>query len=385
MDQDYSVERVFVDESGGTNLPFEGQSPRDYYVIAGILFPEAEFPRYSDAAKSIVRNHARDGELKSSSLGSNVARRERVLRDIAENQFPFYCLVVNKARIWRDSGLRWRPSFYKFLHRMFYSQIKGAFVGIQALADQYGRSEFMDSFKSYMEEQATLFDRFEFAPSSDVPLLQIADVVAGSVRRVYMHEDPFELLSILGYPSAPIEEWPPTASWDEDTDLATEFDEAITGIALRAAREYVETHLVSTDEDDLLRAYALRYLLFRFHQNPEEYVLRAEVVAYLQQAIGVSIAEQTLSIKIFADARDKGVIVASTDKGVKIPFGARDLHAWMSRTESQVAPYLRRVEAARRCILIASNNQHDIVDPASFPELSKYLRGIAEFSEAPST
>jgi hypothetical protein len=370
---DQNVERVFVDESGGTDLPLVGQDSPDFYVIAGIFYPETDHPRCSLAAEAIVRKYAGLGELKSSNLGSKTARRENILRDIAENRLPFYCLVVDKARIWRDSGLRWRPSFYKFLHRMFYSQIRGASLGIRVLADQYGRSEFMESFKRYMDDHATLFDSFEFAPSSQAPLLQIADVLAGTVRRVFMQQDSRELLRILGYPSAPIEEWPPAAAWDKAPDAPTEFDDAITGIALQAARKYVERHLGSDDEDDRLRAHAIRYLLFRFEQDPDEYILRAEITAHLDQATGVSISEQTLSTKVFADARDSDVIMASTDKGVKIPFGARDLRAWMARTESQVVPYLRRVEAARRLILIASNNQHDIVDPANFPALSKYL------------
>jgi hypothetical protein len=368
-----NIERVFVDESGGTDLPPAGQDSPDFYVIAGIFFPETDQIRCSSAAEAIVRKHAGTGELKSSNIGSNTARRKDVLRDIAENQLPFYCLVVDKARIWKDSGLRWCPSFYKFLHHMFYSQIRGASLGIRVLADQYGHSEFMESFKRYMDGQATLFDGFEFAPSSHEPLLQIADVLAGTVRRVFMQEDSRELLRILGYPSTPIEEWPPAAAWDKVPDAPTKFDDAITGIALQAARKYVERHLGSDDEDDRLRAHTIRYLLFRFEQDPDEYILRAEITAHLEHATGVSISEQTLSTKVFADARDSDVIMASTDKGVKIPFGARDLHAWMARTESQVVPYLRRVEAARRCILIASNNQHDIVDPASFPALSKYL------------
>jgi hypothetical protein len=372
-DVDKNIELVFVDESGGTDLPVDSEGAPDFYVIAGIYFPETDLSRYALAAEKIVRNYAGSGELKSSSIASNTARRANVLKDIAESRVPIYCLVVNKGRILRDSGLRFRPSFYKFLHRMFYSQISGSFIGIRVQADQYGRSEFMDSFKQYIDDLGTLFNSFEFASSSKVPLLQLADVVAGTVRRVYLQQDSRELLNILGYPSIPIEEWPPTATRVGMPDPNTAFDEAITTIALEAAREYVEDHLGNDDDDDRLRAQAIRYLLFRFEQDPDEYVRRSEITTHIQSATSITISEQTLSTKVLADARDSDVIVVSTDKGVKIPFGAQDLQAWMARAESQVAPYLRRVETVRQRILLASHNKHDIADPAIFPELSRYL------------
>jgi hypothetical protein len=371
-ESDKNIERVFVDESGGTELSSVANIP-DFYVITGIYFPEADLPRYAAIAESVVKKYAGTGELKSSNLGSNTARRSSVLKDIAHNRFPIYCLVINKERIYRDSGLRFRPSFYKFLHNMFYRQISGTFLGIRVQADQYGRSAFMESFKQYIDDFGTLFNSFDFAPSSEIPLLQLADVIAGSVRRVYLQDDSFDLLKILGYPSLPIEEWPPARLKGELPDPNAAFDISITAIALEAARKYVEEHVSSDIEDDRIRAQAIRYLLFRFEQNPDDYIRRSEITAHITTTAGIRISEQTLSTKVFADARDSDVIVVSTDKGVKIPYGAADLQAWMARAESQVAPYLRRVEAVRQRILLASHNQHDIADPTVFPELSRYL------------
>lgn len=375
---DQNIEKIFVDESGGTELSAEASDSPDYYVIAGIFFAETDLLRYSEYAEEIVQKHARTGELKSSRLGNNKSRREKVLRDISEAGFPVYCLVVDKNRIWRDSGLRWRPSFYKFLHKMFYSQIKKSFLGIKVVADDYGRSEFMESFKKYVESFSNIFDDFQFASSKDVSLLQIADVIGGTIRRVYMQQDPHEFLKILGYPTLSIEEWPPKSAWDETPEIPTNFDETIVGIALREARKYVEKHLESDQEIDKLKALAVRYLIYRFEQNPEEFIHRSSISEYLREVSGVNISPQDVSNKILADARDSDVILASTNDGVKIPFGAQDLDAWMERTESQVAPYLKRVQTARRMILLASHNLHDIASPERFPELSKYLEATQE-------
>jgi hypothetical protein len=152
---------------------------------------------------------------------------------------------------------------------------------------------------------------------------------------------------------------------------------------VRNIRDYVEANLASDEEDAQLRAYAFRYLLARFDIEPEQYVKRAEIVDHITDVLGIKLSEQMLTTKIFADARDNGVILSSTDAGIKIPYSAKDLSDWMLRVESQVAPYLRRVEEARRTILLASNQKHDIAAAAHFPALCRYLN--VQHSPADST
>jgi len=365
---------IFVDESGDTNLSDVPGENHDYYVITGVIIPASDLTSATTCAQEIVERHAGDGELKSSNIGGRSSRRQQILEEMAVAKFQYYCLVVDKNRIWRDSGLRWKPSFYKFLHRMFYSRIKGAFLEMTIIADDYGRSEFKQSFRKYILELGSLFETFEFKDSRSSPFLQLADVVAGTVRRAYSENDPPEILAKLGCQYPIIEEWPPKEAWGRETPENSQYDEAIRGISLRNIREYVESNLASDEEDAQLRAHAFRYLLARFDLEPEQYVKRAEIVSHIADVLCVNLSEQMLTTKIFADARDNGVILSSTDAGIKIPYNAKDLSDWMQRVESQVAPYLRRVEDARRTILLASNQKYDIAAAAHFPALCKYLK-----------
>lgn len=373
------TEYAFVDEAGGTELPPTDQESLDYYVICGILQGDHRLSEAKSNAFRIVRSHVGSGELKSSNIGSNKSRRKTILMDIAQGNFPFYCLVVDKIRIWKDSGLRWRSSFYKFLHKMFYTRIRRTSFGIKVVADQYGSSEFMESFKRYIEDRNSLFDRFNFASSSDEPLLQIADMIAGTVRRVFLGQESPDLLNILGYPSIPIEEWPPMSSSIREADIngANEFGELVPRLALDSARRFVEEYIGSADQEKHMQAQAIRYLLYRFNQNPEDYVYRAEIIEHLEQETGFTLSEQVLSSTVLAAARDDDVFLSSTDKGVKIPYRTQDIRDWIDRVNSQVVPYLRRIEDARRQILIASKNQYDIIDSDAYPELFRYLSNLS--------
>lgn len=366
-----SIEYIFVDESGNTDI-----NGTAFYVICGVLCPSSAVEEFKESANSIVTKHAGSGELKSSTIGGELNRRKRILTDIAECSFSFYCLVVDKSKVFQDSGLYWKRSFYKFLHRMFYNRIVGSFTEIRVLSDVYGKTDFMTSFKAYIQDKGGLFNNLDFQPSSEVPLLQIADVIGGSVRRVFEKNDPKCTLDIIGYPSAPIELWPPLSSdlssWTP-ADIS-EHDKLVYELSVSSATKFTEANITSPDIEKQIQAEGIRYLLLRFQQNPKEYVFRNEVIEHLKSRFNASLSDQVLSSRVIAPARDAGVILASTEKGVKIAYSAQDLHDWIKRVNSQTVPYLDRVQIARNKLLMASHSNYDIIDPELFPSLVKYFR-----------
>ena len=375
MNINETVEYVFVDESGDTNLPSE-DCEDSYYVICGLIVPGRNLDIIKKHAQTIVDKHAPGGELKSSQVGSNSNRRLKIIKDIAQFNFSPYCLVINKSRIFKDSGLKWKQSSYKFLHNMFYSRIRKSHYGIEVLSDRYGRSEFMLSFQEYMRKRSSLFDNFSFSPSTEEPLLQIADVIGGTIRRVFEGKDHISLIEALGYPSLPIEEWPPqSSSLGKKHNLPPkEHDKVVLLLAIAKAREFVEKYITSKEQIDRIKAETIRYLLNRFNVDPTEYVYRYEIIQHLNLVHNMKISPEFLSSDILATARDEGVLIASTSTGVKIPFNSSDLHDWINRANSQIVPYLKRLEIARTTILIASHNEFDIVNPVEYPNLTEYLK-----------
>ncbi len=370
------MKHVYVDESGSPHINEEGRYTNDHYVICAIVAEEEHHNSRISSSRDIVSRHAGAGELKSSNVGSAFNRRKQILIDIFREEINAFCLVVDKKRIWRDSGLQFKPSFYKFLHRMFYNRLKSSSLEISVYADEYGRSEFMESFEKYISSETSLLESFCFVGSRETPLIQIADVVAGSIRRIYDGIDDKSLIPDQGRNRLVIEEWPPPEASQDQLETSHDIDLVIRSIALRNARVYVERTMLSDKPESILRADAIRYLLWRFDMHPEEYIHRQEIVDYLYEASGTTLNPSQLTSRVFADARDSDVIIASSDGGVKIPYSADDLRRWMARTESQVAPYLRRAGKARNTILLASDRKHDIASECAFPELSRYLRHL---------
>ncbi|MBC8465512.1 DUF3800 domain-containing protein [bacterium] len=367
---------IYVDESGNTDLSEYSDDSKDYYVISAVLFPKEDVEFFSKSAKAIVSKHAGKGELKSSSIGNNTDRRIQILNDIADSRFSFYSLVVDKTRIYKNTGLRFKPSFYKFLHKMVYSQIRKTHFSLKLTLDRFGNTDFMVGFTNYIMKRIDLFEKVSFKPSSELPLLQIADVIAGSIRRVFMGNDNKDLLKIINYPSMPFEKWPPSqnSSYCEISfNQEEEFNHLIQNIAVKSAEEFVYNNLHSDIEDMRVKVECVRFLLYKYCENPKSYILRDEIRSHLLKTIGCEISSQMLSSKILAPIKDNDVLLASTDKGIKIPYDATDIREWVNRVNSQIVPYLKRLGVVRTQLLTATQSKYDIVSKELFPELADYL------------
>jgi len=361
---------IFVDESGDTGLPRDNEA--SIYTIAAVSIEQDRLNEYKKRSKEIVKKFAGSGELKSSSIGNKQGRRKKVLKAIAKASFPFYCLVIDKQRIWRDSGLRFKPVFYKFLHRMFYNRIKKSLININVISDPFGHTDFMAGFVNYIRTKSNLFESIEFIPSSEEDLLQITDVLAGSIRRVYLNKDTKENLKILKYPSIPIEEWPPNKirfSGFYDNSKETKYDRIIRRIALCAARDFFHENISKKNQELRSLAEAVRFLLYKYHIDPTKYVFKKEIIKHLKN-LELPSNERVILSRI----RDHGLIISSTEDGVKIPYNSKDIQMWIERVNSQVVPYLERLKRARNDILIATQSEYDIVKEENFPDLLNYIK-----------
>ena len=370
MDQMQNV-YIFIDESGTVDLP--NDNTLDYYVIVAIIIPENDLEEYKTKSKEIINKYSKGGELKSSHLSNKKGRRFEILLDIKNNRFPFYCLAINKSVIFKESGLRFKQTSYKYLHKLFYQRIRKSFFSMNVIIDNYGTDEFMAGFIKYINSDENLFTKIEYRKCKDEPILQISDIIAGTLRRIFMKEDPKELLAALNYPNIPIEEWPPSTLWyqEESNDLS-KYDDLIRNYSLSQARTFLQSIDPCDDIELLSQSLTLRFLLQKFYIDPTKYIFRNEIIEYLKDE-GIEISEQVLSTTILAKLRDEGLLLASTDKGIKIPYNTYDIKEWIDRSESQIVPYIKRIERVSYSLLLATNNEYDIVKSNNNSELMKYL------------
>ena len=184
MDTDLTA---FVDEFGDTSIAVEKPGVTSFFIITAVLVP-GDVEIYRKRAETIRARFFQTGEMKSSKIAARDDRRVTVLKELGDAGIRSYTLAVDKRELNRESGLAYRPSFFKRLNRMLYSTICRAHDNVIFVADEHGTDEFMAGFREYVnrELRPTLFSQrlCRFANSSEEVLIQVADVISGSWARV---------------------------------------------------------------------------------------------------------------------------------------------------------------------------------------------------------
>lgn len=373
---------IFMDESGDPSIQTDKEGVSDYFVLSALIVDSSNLAQEDAKARSIVEKFFPAGELKSKRIGANQARRKRILEEISLLDFKHYSHVINKALILTESGLRFRRSFVKYVHRILYAKLFEAFTHLHIMADQYGTSDFMAGFSRYLERrlQRGLFEsaEFAFARSADFPFIQVADVIAGSIQRCYSGQDPMSILDPIRSNTIIIEEWPPRVPHPlgiEKLSAIQQHDYLVRRHAVRKVDAFIEEH--SPNDDPIVQAQvaAARYLLYHFRSvDPEEFLPTSALQRRLEE-LGFSLSERVVRSRVIGALRNEGVFIASSGIGIKIPYSTSDLRAFVSTVSSQVVPYLQRLEVCRKHFLLTTEKALDIVDPKEFPELHRYLQG----------
>ena len=92
--------------------------------------------------------------------------------------------VVDKRKL-EGEGFKYKKSFYKFLNSILYKELFKVYPGLHLAVDEHGENKFMSEFKIYIEKnhKPNLFSgtEFGFMASPDSVLIQLADVIAGTL------------------------------------------------------------------------------------------------------------------------------------------------------------------------------------------------------------
>jgi Protein of unknown function (DUF3800) len=365
--------KIFIDESGGTTI----NDLERFYVTTAIIIDEDLEKAISDKVSELWNSLSYGRPLKSSSVGRNLNRRKKILNYInklmLEYKINYYCMIIDKSTIPDGSPLNFKEIFYKFPHRLFYSKLLQNLSEYDVIIDKYGDDLFMERSTKYFEKEIDYFRSHKFDSSDNCSILHLADFIAGSYRRYFEGKDNKEAVEIINFPNIPFDIWPPVFLTNHRLPGNAEIDEQIASITLEAIQDFIEQN--SDDESAPVRQQLiiLNHLLYEFYKNPFHSTYRSELVGILKQYNFV-ITEQTLSNSILSKLRSKGIILMSTENGVKIPITINDINEWLNRVESQIVPYLKKVLLARSKIQMKAGI--DILDYYKSPEMKLILNSL---------
>ncbi len=372
---------AFIDECGNFGFDFTSPGTSKYYVICAVCIPDNNIDELQTMVEKVRASKFGTGEMKSSTV-SEYKRRSNIIADLLPLDFRVILLVVDKQAFHNDSPLStYKRTFIKYLHQRLYDVLYYVYPKLKIVEDQTGTSEFQNGFREYVKNNRPQFDflgdyDFDYVDSKNSVLVQLADMVGGTINKYYIDPDAPNYLEMLRAKIIRLETFPnnmaPYFANRKSQDI--KFNKDIFDLSIRCANLFIEKNENSEDYEKRMQIAFLKYLLFQVRNvNAEAYVSSNQLVAVLSEYANKRVTKDFLYRRVIAQLRESNVIISSCGHGYKIPINVDDIYSYLNQTNSLVSPMLHRVELCRNLIFQQTDKQLDILEDDAFVKYKKYF------------
>lgn len=372
---------AYIDECGNFGFDFNNGGSR-YYILSAVIVKNSDIDKLH-AAISVVKQNNGFGqtEMKSSTIGGNYKRRSKIVAELLPIKFRVILFVADKQAFYNGSPLTsYRQSFIKYIHQRLYNVLYNAYPKLKIVEDQMGTSEFQESFKKYVRDHRpeNLLNEYEFdyTDSRDSLLVQLADIIGGTINKVYVDDDAPNYLEMLKGKILCIEDFPSkTTPYFASTNFETiQYDKDIFDLSVHCANLFITKYEHDKSYEKRLQVMLLKYLLFQVCDiDACSYILSKQLLSILEEYADSKIRLNYFYRRIIAPLRDAGVILASCTHGYKIPINVEDITTYLNQTHTVVSPMLHRIELCRNLIMQKTDNVLDVLDNPAFLKYKNYF------------
>src|SRR5690606_14418470 len=263
------------------------------------------------------------------------------------------------------------------------------FPQLELKVDEHGGNDFMLSFKKYVERNhiRDLFagSDFHIQKSHNDLGVQLADMIAGTLGYIFdelkkSHKSS-DFQELIKDKLISLNHFPKEYKSEEfnNKEGYSEYDETISTLSLNRIFDFIDK-TTGYNQDSRDRINFLKLLLL-YHQSnhPRKYTTSTEFIKHLNVNRDSPLSKEQFSSKIIGHLRDKGVLIASSRDGYKIPTSSRDMKKFINHGKSIVLPMLRRIEECRNAILLATTNKYDILDDTDYIKLKELIDNINQY------
>lgn len=371
---------AFIDEFGGFGFDFSKEGTSKYFILCSVIVKADQLTSIENSVDNLRKQFFSNSEMKSSNIGNNDKRRMSLITEILKLDFRIIALIADKEDFYKSAITNYKQVFYKYMHKLLYNNLYSVYPKLKIYADELGDDEFKEGFKKYVSNNRPNYNifneyAFDFIDSKNSNLVQLADIIVGSIARKLNDDNAPNYLEILKGKISHIEYFPNKFTPHiEDTERAKQFDEKIYSLACGLVNDYIDRNIVSDDTDIRLRVGFLKLLLFEVQNgNPFLYVTSYAILNALNEYVDFKVSRDHLYRKIVAPLRDDKIIIASSSQGYKIPVSSDDIYTYLNQTNTIVSPMLHRIELCRDLIKSKTDNELDILDIEPYIKYKKYF------------
>ena len=380
---------AFVDEFGAFGFQFDMPNVTTHFIVTAVIVEEEDIESLLSSIESIRSRHFQTGEIKSSKIADNHRRRINILKELKSLPFHIYTLVCDKRKLFDTSGLMYEGPFYKYINNLLYTELQYSFRSISIYADPRSGTAWRQSFKEYVHkkqesQQLELWDEYSFqlSESKQNVLIQLADLICGSIAYSYdetkkKNAEGNNYVSFLKDKILCIRQFPEVFNANNTFHgvVSKDWDPKIAEICHRKVLSYIKEHERSKEDEVKQQLIVLKYLLFRFENSDSgRYISTKELIIHIIGCGYTRLSTHNFRMKIIAPMRDKGVILASSKTGYKIPSNEKEIYDFVNHGKTIIMPMLSRLRKCHDIIKLGTNGDVDLFERAEYKQIADLLK-----------
>ena len=374
---------AFIDECGSFGFDFSAEGNSRYYIVCAVCVPDSKVDELEAAVEHVrLHNFGNADEMKSSIIGANYKRRNKIIAELLPLEYRIVVLIADKQAFASGSPLAtYKKSFIKFLHQKLYNALYHVYPKLEIVEDATGSSEFQTGFRKYVEENrpgSNLFGEYDFdyVDSKDSILVQLADIMGGTISKCFTDPVAPNYLEMLGNKIILMDRFPNSSApyFGVASPEDIQYSQDVYNLSAKCARDFITKHEDEDETEKRLQVAFLRYLLFQVHNvDATKYVHSGQLASVLSEYAGERIRPNYIYRRVVAQLRDAGVIIASCAQGYKIPTSIDDIMTYLNQTNTVVGPMLNRMDICRKLLLQQTDGKLDVLDNYPFVQYKKFF------------
>jgi hypothetical protein len=182
---------MFIDESGDPGLKL-GAGSSKYFIVTLVAFEDDEEALAADTRIEMLKTElgfSSNFEFHFNNL--KPAHRKTFLNAVAPYNFFYFGIVINKRKL-RGPGFHFKESFYKYACGLVFENAKPRLHNATVIIDGSGSKDFRKQLSTYLKRKVRdvgsgncEIKKVKIQDSRSNNLLQLADMICGSVARCY--------------------------------------------------------------------------------------------------------------------------------------------------------------------------------------------------------
>lgn len=372
---------AFLSEWGNNLLDFTKKPATTHFIVTAIILSNENRIEAERIFEAVQRKYFQGNEKDPDLAGNDHTRRLEILDDLIEAPFQVFSLVVDKRQV-SGQGLRYKGSFYKFLHGLADQELFRIFPDLQMVTGPVAADSFMEGFTKYVQQNhiTNLFNEatFGFVNLPGDVVFRTAQFLAATLARCYdetVITDQRQLFADILQPKIlTIKFWPDIFEPNLVSAQQAGYDVGLAELSIRLANDFLQRKAPALAPHIIDQVTCLSYLVFHFrHINPTRYISSFEIMEHIRARRGKNVSLHYFQTKVIAPLRDAGVLIASSSRGYKLPASEADLYDFVNHSNAIIEPMLSRIKKFRDQIAMATNGKLDVLEKQEYAVIRKVV------------